>query len=208
MWFFLVQSRRVCLFYLWVPGWCITTTEGWVRSSSSLLGEHRSYSGFGCGVSFNPKKVLRDTTLGLMRVVENRASLSHMVFSAFVSTPNLIVCLWGNFKEKLEGTSKLSGLADLPPSSFRSLFKWRGKKVFAHLRTFLRVLLNWCLFTKDFLFKPDTLISTHTLEIKDKYANLKVINEKHWGLSTWSLKNIQETKWSNLVIGVWDNRDV
>lgn len=52
-------------------------------------------------------------------------------------------------------------------------------------------------FYKDFLFRPDIPISTYILEINDKYANSKVIHEKHWGFSTWSLKNIQETSRSN-----------
>lgn len=206
MWLFLVQKLRMCLFYLWVPSWCITT----IRSLSSLLGEHQSYSGFGCRVSFNPKTCSLLTTLGVMQVMENQAGLLHVVFSALVSNPNLVVYLQGNFKEKLEGISKLSSPAPLLPSSFRRLFKWKKKrkKVLAHLRTFLRVLLNWCLFTKDFQFKPDILISTHTLEISDKYTNSKVVNEKHWSLSTWSLKNIQETRGSNVVTGVWDKRDI
>ena len=66
---------------------------------------------------------------------------------------------------------------------------------------------KWCLFAKDFLFKPDSLISTYTWEINDKYANSKGINEKHWGFSTWSLKNIQKTRGSNGGIGAKDYRE-
>lgn len=60
--------------------------------------------------------------------MENQAGLLHVVFSALVSNPNLVVYLQGNFKEKLEGISKLSSPAPLLPSSFRRLFKWKKKK--------------------------------------------------------------------------------
>lgn len=60
--------------------------------------------------------------------MENQAGLLHVVFSALVSNPDLVVYLQGNFKEKLEGISKLSGPARLLPSSFRRLFKWKKKK--------------------------------------------------------------------------------
>ena len=62
-------------------------------------------------------------------------------------------------------------------------------------------------FAKNFLFKPDILISTYAWEVSDKYASLKRINEKHWGFSTWSLKNIQETRGSNGGIGARDDRE-
>lgn len=62
-------------------------------------------------------------------------------------------------------------------------------------------------FAKDFPFKLDILISTYAWEVSDKYANLKRISEKHWGFSTWSLKNIQETRESNGGIGARDDRE-
>lgn len=106
---------RVYLFCLLMPSWCITTTEWWARSLSSLLGEHLSYSGSGCGAcDFLSKNVLLNTTLGV--VVENQACLLHMVFLDLVSTSNLHVYLWGNSKEKLGEISKLSGSCSLLPS--------------------------------------------------------------------------------------------
>lgn len=114
VWLFPVQNLESVLFCLLVPSWCITT-EWWGRSLSSLVGEHLSYSGSGYGVcGFQSKSVLLYTTVGM--VVENQARLLHMVFLNLVSTSNLGVYLWGNFKEKLEGISKLSGSSSLLPS--------------------------------------------------------------------------------------------
>lgn len=52
----------------------------------------------------------------MIHVAENLADLLHTVFSALVSTPYLFVYLPRNFKEKLGGISKLSGMASLLPS--------------------------------------------------------------------------------------------